>query len=99
MDAAPAAQVRIQRAEPGGSSAVLSPVRRKFCSEVLAAGYSNCCKDNGWGTRYRAWPNAAVMPASPAKASSNKLTVSVGEFCSKKVRGVCLEKKRSYWSV
>lgn len=31
-----------------------------------------------------------------AKAKSNKLTVSVGEFCSKKVLGVCLEKKRSY---
>lgn len=30
------------------------------------------------------------------KAKSNKLTVSVGEFCSKKVLGVCLEKKRSY---
>ncbi|EMQ8363903.1 conjugal transfer protein TraN [Escherichia coli] len=32
----------------------------------------------------------------PIKAKSNKLTVSVGEFCSKKVLGVCLEKKRSY---
>ncbi|HDR2357192.1 TPA: conjugal transfer protein TraN, partial [Enterobacter roggenkampii] len=30
------------------------------------------------------------------KAKQNKLTVSIGEFCSKKVLGVCLEKKRSY---
>ncbi|MES1703022.1 F-type conjugal transfer pilus assembly protein TraB [Escherichia coli] len=30
------------------------------------------------------------------KAKDNKLTVSVGEFCSKKVLGVCLQKKRSY---
>ncbi|EML2682244.1 conjugal transfer protein TraN, partial [Klebsiella michiganensis] len=31
-----------------------------------------------------------------AKAKTNKLTISIGEFCSKKVLGVCLEKKRSY---
>ena len=31
-----------------------------------------------------------------AKAKTNKLTVSIGEFCSKKVLGICLEKKRSY---
>ncbi len=31
-----------------------------------------------------------------AKAKANKLTISIGEFCSKKVLGVCLEKKRSY---
>lgn len=30
------------------------------------------------------------------KAKEDKLTVSVGEFCSKKVLGVCLQKKRSY---
>ena len=30
------------------------------------------------------------------KAKENKLTVSIGEFCSKKVLGVCLEKKRGY---
>lgn len=29
-------------------------------------------------------------------AGHNKLTVSVGEFCSRKVLGVCLQKKRSY---
>nr|QUN02121.1 IncF plasmid conjugative transfer protein TraN [Escherichia coli] len=47
-----------------------------------AAGYSNCCKDSGWGQDI-GWPNAAVMK-SPAKAKSNKLTVSVGEFCRRK---------------
>ena len=31
-----------------------------------------------------------------AKAKKDKLTVSIGEFCSKKVLGICLEKKRSY---
>jgi hypothetical protein len=28
-----------------------------------------------------------------AKAKKDKLTVSIGEFCSKKVLGICLEKK------
>ncbi len=30
------------------------------------------------------------------KAKEKKLTVYVGEYCSKKVLGVCLEKKRGY---
>ncbi|EQN60552.1 hypothetical protein G695_04989 [Escherichia coli HVH 19 (4-7154984)] len=54
-------------------------------------------KDAGWQ-----WYNEKINPKEKenkpalAKAKSNKLTVSVGEFCSKKVLGVCLEKKRSY---
>ncbi|EAB2012149.1 type-F conjugative transfer system mating-pair stabilization protein TraN [Salmonella enterica] len=66
----------------------------KFCKKA-AAGYSNCCKDSGWGQDIglaKCSSDEKVL----AKAKTNKLTVSVGEFCSKKVLGVCLEKKRSY---
>ncbi|NWO72281.1 type IV secretion system protein TraC [Escherichia coli] len=66
----------------------------KFCKKA-AAGYSNCCKDSGWGQDI-GLARCSSDEKALAKAKSNKLTVSVGEFCSKKVLGVCLEKKRSY---
>lgn len=66
----------------------------KFCKEA-AAGYSNCCKDSGWGQDI-GLAKCSSDEKALAKAKTNKLTVSVGEFCSKKVLGVCLEKKRSY---
>lgn len=66
----------------------------KFCRKA-AAGFSNCCKDGGWGQDVGlAKCNSEEKALGEAK--DNKLTVSVGEFCSKKVLGVCLQKKRSY---
>ncbi len=62
----------------------------KFCKKA-AAGYSNCCKDSGWGQDI-GLAKCSSDEKALAKAKSNKLTVSVGEFCSKKVLGVCLEK-------
>ncbi|EOD1484981.1 conjugal transfer protein TraN [Escherichia coli] len=52
-------------------------------------------KDSGWGQDI-GLAKCSSDEKALAKAKSNKLTVSVGEFCSKKVLGVCLEKKRSY---
>lgn len=66
----------------------------KFCKKA-ATGYSNCCKDSGWGQDI-GLAKCSSDEKALAKAKTNKLTVSVGEFCSKKVLGVCLEKKRSY---
>ncbi|MDL3507639.1 type-F conjugative transfer system mating-pair stabilization protein TraN [Salmonella enterica] len=66
----------------------------KFCKKA-AAGYSNCCKDSGWGQDI-GLAKCSSDEKALAKAKTNKLTVSVGEFCSKKVLGICLEKKRSY---
>ncbi|EFS8838995.1 type-F conjugative transfer system mating-pair stabilization protein TraN, partial [Salmonella enterica] len=66
----------------------------KFCKKA-AAGYSNCCKDSGWGQDI-GLAKCSSDEKALAKAKTNKLTVSVGEFCSKKVLGVFLEKKRSY---
>lgn len=66
----------------------------KFCKK-FAAGFSNCCKDSGWG-QDAGLASCSSDEKALGKAKEKKLTVSVGEFCSKKVLGVCLEKKRSY---
>ncbi|HHE8614614.1 TPA: type-F conjugative transfer system mating-pair stabilization protein TraN [Enterobacter hormaechei] len=66
----------------------------KFCKKC-AAGFSNCCKDGGWGQDV-GLARCSSEEKALGKAKENKLTVSIGEFCSKKVLGVCLEKKRSY---
>ena len=66
----------------------------KFCKK-FAAGFSNCCKDSGWGQDI-GLASCSTEEKALGKAKENKLTVSVGEFCSKKVLGVCLEKKRGY---
>ncbi|EAA6923142.1 type-F conjugative transfer system mating-pair stabilization protein TraN [Salmonella enterica] len=66
----------------------------KFCKK-FAAGFSNCCKDGGWGQDV-GLASCSSEEKALGKAKENKLTVSIGEFCSKKVLGVCLEKKRGY---
>ena len=66
----------------------------KFCTK-FAAGFSSCCKDGGWGQDV-GLARCSSEEKALGKAKENKLTVSIGEFCSKKVLGVCLEKKRSY---
>lgn len=66
----------------------------KFCKK-FAAGFSNCCKDGGWGQDV-GLARCSSEEKALVKAKENKLTVSIGEFCSKKVLGVCLEKKRGY---
>ncbi|MRT06045.1 type-F conjugative transfer system mating-pair stabilization protein TraN [Ewingella americana] len=66
----------------------------KFCKK-FAAGFSNCCKDSGWGKDV-GLANCSTEEKALGKAKEKKLTVSIGEFCSKKVLGACLEKKRGY---
>ena len=59
------------------------------------AGFSDCCKDSGWGNSV-GLAHCDSEEKALGKAKENKLTVSVGEYCSQKVLGVCLQKKRSY---
>lgn len=66
----------------------------KFCKK-FAAGFSNCCRDSGWGQDV-GLSSCSTEEKALGKAKEKKLTVSVGEFCSKKVLGICLEKKRGY---
>lgn len=66
----------------------------KSCKK-FAAGFNNCCKDSGWGQDI-GLSSCSSDEKALAKAKAKKLTVYVGEYCSKKVLGVCLEKKRGY---
>lgn len=66
----------------------------KSCKK-FAAGFNNCCKDSGWGQDI-GLSRCSSDEKSLGKAKEKKLTVYVGEYCSKKVLGVCLEKKRGY---
>lgn len=66
----------------------------KSCKK-MAAGFNNCCKDSGWGQDV-GLSGCSSDEKALGKAREKKLTVYVGEYCSKKVLGVCLEKKRGY---
>ena len=59
------------------------------------AGFSNCCKDSGWGQDTGlAACNDDEMAIGKAKAK--KITVSVGERCDRKVLGACIQKSKVY---
>ncbi|EDS0772031.1 type-F conjugative transfer system mating-pair stabilization protein TraN [Salmonella enterica] len=66
----------------------------KSCKK-FAAGFNNCCKDSGWGQDV-GLSSCSSDEKALGKAKEKKLTVYVGEYCSKKVLDVCLEKKRGY---
>ncbi|WP_275555786.1 conjugal transfer protein TraN [Mixta sp. Marseille-Q2659] len=60
-----------------------------------AAGFSNCCKSGGWGQDVGlAHCNTEEKEIGTGK--EKKLVVKVGSYCSKKVFGVCLQKKEGY---
>ena len=61
----------------------------------FAAGFSNCCKDSGWGQDL-GLASCSSDEKALGKAKEKRLTVYVGEYCSKKVMGICLERKRGY---
>ncbi len=61
----------------------------------MAVGFNNCCKDSGWGQDV-GLSSCSSEEKALGKAKDKKLTVYVGEYCSKKVLGVCLQKKRGY---
>lgn len=63
--------------------------------QKFAAGFSNCCKDSGWGQDV-GLASCSSEEKALGKAKDKRLTVYVGEYCSKNVLGICLEKKRGY---
>ena len=59
------------------------------------AGFSNCCKDSGWGQDAGLSAcNSDEMALGKAKAK--KVTVSVGERCDHQVLGACVQKSQVY---
>jgi conjugal transfer mating pair stabilization protein TraN len=76
----------------GGNVTLFSGTARKC--KVGALGTINCCKDSGWANDTLAdcsENELALMDRIQAKAA-----VYVGTYCSRKVLGVCLQRKRSY---
>lgn len=67
----------------------------KMSCRKAFAGFSNCCKDSGWGS------DAGLAACNDdelalGKAKAKKVTVSVGERCDKEVLGVCMQKSQVY---
>ena len=63
------------------------------CNKKLA-GFNDCCKDSGWGQGLGA--KCSEAEEALGKAKEKGLTLYVGQYCAKKVLGVCTRKKRSY---
>ncbi|ENM5730743.1 type-F conjugative transfer system mating-pair stabilization protein TraN [Vibrio mimicus] len=57
-------------------------------------GFNDCCKDSGWGQHVGA--KCSEAEEALGKAKEKGLTLYVGQYCAKKVLGVCTSKKRSY---
>lgn len=66
----------------------------KSCRMAIA-GFSNCCKDSGWGQGI-GLAHCDSEEKALGKAKEKLLTVYVGTYCSKKALGVCLQKKKTY---
>ncbi|WP_312156797.1 type-F conjugative transfer system mating-pair stabilization protein TraN [Lelliottia nimipressuralis] len=64
------------------------------CRKAMA-GFSNCCKDSGWGNDV-GLASCSSEEKALGKAKEKKLTVKIGTYCAHKVLGVCVEKKESY---
>ncbi|WP_170853443.1 conjugal transfer protein TraN [Serratia marcescens] len=60
-----------------------------------AIEFSNCCKGGGWGHGV-GLAHCNDEEKAIGKAKERKLVIDVGEYCSKKVLGACLQKKHSY---
>nr|WP_318384809.1 type-F conjugative transfer system mating-pair stabilization protein TraN [uncultured Enterobacter sp.] len=73
---------------------------KAFTGQVMScrksgAGFSNCCKDSGWGQDTGlASCNSNEMALGKAKAK--KVTVSLGDRCDHSVLGVCIQKSKVY---
>ena len=62
---------------------------------MAIAGFSNCCKDSGWGQGI-GLAHCDSEEKALGKAKEKLLTVYVGTYCSKKALGVWLQKKKDY---
>lgn len=58
-------------------------------------GFSDCCKDSGWGHKL-GLAKCSSEENALGKAKEKKLVVYVGTFCSKKILKKCIQRKSSY---
>lgn len=73
---------------------------KAFTGEAMScrkafAGFSNCCKDSGWGAD-AGLANCNSNEMALGKAKAKKVTVSVGERCDHQVLGACIQKSQVY---
>jgi conjugal transfer mating pair stabilization protein TraN len=68
--------------------------RGQSCRKAVA-GFNDCCKAGGWGNDV-GLAHCSSEEKALGQARERLLTVEVGEYCDKRVLGVCLQKKRSY---
>lgn len=68
--------------------------RPMFCRKS-GFGFSDCCKDSGWGHKVGlAQCNSEENALGQAK--EKKLTIFVGTYCDKEILGKCIRRKSSY---
>ena len=58
-------------------------------------GFSDCCKDSGWGHKV-GLAKCSSEENALGQAKEKKLVVYVGTFCSKKILKKCVRRKSSY---
>ena len=81
----------------GASSAIDVKVftgKAMRCRKAFA-GFSNCCKDSGWG-QSAGLASCDDEEKAIGKAKAKKITVSVGERCDRQVLGACIQKSQVY---
>ena len=64
------------------------------CRKAMA-GFSNCCRDSGWG-QDTGLASCSSEEKALGQAKARKLTIYVGGYCAHKVLGVCTERKEGY---
>lgn len=68
--------------------------RPMYCSRS-GFGFSDCCKDSGWGHKL-GLAKCSSEENALGQAKEKKLVVYVGTFCSKKILKKCVRRKSSY---
>ncbi|MFC1040027.1 conjugal transfer protein TraN [Pasteurella multocida] len=68
--------------------------RAMFCRKT-GFGFSNCCKDSGWGHQI-GLAHCNSEETALGRAKERNLVIYTGTYCDKKVLGKCIRKKSSY---
>jgi len=76
-------------------NAVTAFTGKAMACRQSAAGFSNCCKSGGWG-QDAGLAQCNTDEKEIGTGREKKLVVKVGSYCSRKVLGVCLQKKEGY---
>ncbi len=65
-----------------------------YCSKNIL-GFNNCCKDDGWGQDI-GLASCSSSERQLIEEQDSGLCTYIGTYCSKKILGICKEKRKSY---